>query len=60
MPCFSANRMNACMSLGRQNPPKPRPALRKYGPMRGSSPIARVTSSTFPPSFSQRSAMRLA
>jgi hypothetical protein len=59
-PQRSANRIKAWISLGRQKPPKPSPASRNRGPMRGSKPIARVTSLMSAPTFSHKSAIMLA
>ena len=59
-PVRSAKRIKAWTSLGKQKPPKPSPAARNRGPMRESSPIARVTSLISAPTFSQRSAITLA
>ena len=47
------------MSFGKQEPPKPSPALRKRSPIRGSSPIPRATSVTSAPSSSQTLAISL-
>src|SRR5215475_15188841 len=46
-------------SFGKHEPPKPKPALRKSGEMRGSYPMPRATSSTFAPHASQILAMAL-
>ena len=51
--------MNALRSFGKQEPPKPSPALRKRRPMRASMPIPFATSSTFAPLASQMVAMAL-
>ena len=56
-PARSASRMNAWTSLGKQKPPNPSPASKNRGPMRGSSPIARVTSLISALTFSHRSAI---
>src|SRR5580704_10978028 len=55
-----AKLINACKSLGKQNPPKPIPARRKLSPMRASLPTARTTSSISAPSFSAKSESMLA
>ena len=47
------------MSLGKQDPPKPRPALRNDGPMRVSRPIPRATSVTSAPTSSETFAISL-
>ena len=47
-------------TFGKQKPLKPKPARKNWPPMRGSSPMAWVTSWKSAPSFSQRSAMTLA
>ena len=44
---------SACTSLGRQDPPKPMPACREWGPMRLSKPIPAATCRTSAPSSSQ-------
>ena len=51
--------MNARMSLGRQPPPNPMPALRNFRPIRSSSPIASASRVTSAPVASQTSAMAL-
>ena len=47
------------MSLGRQPPPKPIPALRNLRPIRWSWPIASASCTTSPPVTSQISAIAL-
>ena len=47
------------MSLGRQPPPKPMPALRNARPIRASWPIASARSTTSAPAASQTSATAL-
>ena len=47
------------MSLGRQPPPKPTPALRNLRPIRSSWPIASARSTTSPPAASHTSATAL-
>ena len=47
------------MSLGRQPPPKPSPALRNLRPIRSSTPIASARWVTSAPVTSQSSAMAL-
>jgi hypothetical protein len=51
--------MNARMSLGRQPPPKPRPACRNRPPMRSSWPSASASSTTSAPVASHTSAIAL-
>ena len=58
-PSSPARAMNARMSLGRQPPPKPSPALRNRRPMRASWPIASASATTSASTFSQTSAMAL-
>src|SRR6185437_15940114 len=58
-PDFSAMRINACTSLGKQKPPKPSPGFKKDEPMRGSSPIPSATLVTSAPTASQRLATML-
>src|SRR3712207_8766927 len=48
-PSSPARDRNARMSLGRQPPPKPTPALRNLRPIRSSWPIASARSTTSPP-----------
>ena len=47
------------MSLGRQPPPKPMPALRNFRPIRASRPIASASRVTSAPVASQTSAIAL-
>jgi hypothetical protein len=58
-PWCAAVSSRARMSLGRQEPPKPRPALRKARPMRGSAPMPSATACTSPPVSSHRWAISL-
>ena len=58
-PSSPARAMNARMSLGRQPPPKPMPALRNLRPIRSSWPIASASWETSAPAASQTSAMAL-
>ena len=58
-PSSPARAMNARMSLGRQPPPKPSPALRKRRPIRSSSPIASASWVTSAPVASHSSAIAL-
>ena len=51
--------ISASVSFGKQEPPKPGPACRNFGPMRLSRPMPRATSCTSAPAFSQRSAISL-
>jgi hypothetical protein len=46
-------------SFGKQEPPKPGPACRNFGPILLSSPMPRATSCTSAPTLSQRSAISL-
>ena len=45
-PLLAATEESASKSFGKQDPPQPRPALRKAGPIRRSRPTIRATSST--------------
>ncbi len=47
------------MSFWKQEPPKPTEALRNFGPIRESRPIARATSSTSAPVASHRAEIEL-
>ena len=47
------------VSFGKQEPPKPGPACRNFGPMRVSRPMPMATSWTFAPTFSQTLAISL-
>ncbi|OUD85812.1 hypothetical protein BC477_15495 [Clavibacter michiganensis subsp. michiganensis] len=58
-PSSPARAMKARMSLGRQPPPKPIPALRKRRPMRSSYPMASASCVTSAPVASHTSAMAL-
>ncbi|KOU44361.1 hypothetical protein ADK53_01775 [Streptomyces sp. WM6373] len=58
-PSSRARAVNARMSLGRQPPPNPRPALRKRRPMRVSCPSASARVLTSAPAASQTSAIAL-
>ena len=58
-PSSPARAMNARMSLGRQPPPKPRPAPRNLRPIRSSYPIASASCVTSAPAASQTSAIAL-
>ena len=58
-PFSSATLMSALRSLGRQAPPKPRPAFKKSAPMRGSIPMLCATVRTSTPSASHRSDITL-
>ena len=51
--------MSAVTSFGKQQPPKPMPAWRNFGPIRSSSPIPRATSTTSAPVSSQTFAISL-
>src|SRR5208337_3575878 len=58
-PDFSAIRIKAWTSLGKQNPPNPIPGFRKDGPIRGSRPIPWATLVTSAPTTSHRFATML-
>ena len=58
-PSSPARAMKARMSLGRQPPPKPSPALRNFRPIRASCPIASASTVTSAPVASHSSAMAL-
>ena len=58
-PSSPARAMNARMSLGRQPPPKPRPAFRNLRPMRSSYPMASASPVTSAPVASHSSAIAL-
>src|SRR6516225_8759230 len=51
--------INALVSLGKHEPPKPGPAWRNFAPMRLSRPMPRATSCTSAPTCSHRSAISL-
>ena len=54
-----ASFLSAIVSLPKQLPPHPIPALRNFGPMRSSSPIPPATSVTSAPTSSQTLAISL-
>jgi len=58
-PSSPARAMNARMSLGRQPPPNPTPALRNLRPIRSSWPMASASLTTSAPAASHTSAMAL-
>ena len=58
-PSSPARAMKARMSLGRQPPPKPTPALRNFRPIRASWPIASASWVTSAPVASHSSAIAL-
>ena len=58
-PELPASCLSAETSLGKHDPPKPMPGLRKCGPIRWSRPIPRATSSTSAPVSSHTLAISL-
>ncbi len=58
-PCSSAICATARVSFGKQEPPKPGPGWRNFGPMRLSSPMPRATTWTSAPTASHSSAISL-